>query len=460
MNRRVLRWATTSARVVIGTAVAVTGVIAITAAIAAPWPQLTTEPVRVEATPAPADTVLACDGPVLALGRLVEQAGELSIAASQVVVSGPSTTVSEQSALTAPAGSAPVALSAAPTAGERAVLAASGAASVEAVDLRGFAASACRPPLMESWLVGGATTTGSGDLVLLSNPGDVAATVQLTVYGASGVLAPTGGVDRVVPAGAQIVIPLAGLVTNEASPVVHVTASGSPVVAALQSSIIRTLVPGGLDQFGATAAASDRQVLAGVPVTASPVETGAVSTLVRMLAPASDTQARVRVLAADGSAAAAEVTVPLVAGVPSELDLGALATGRYTIVVDADQPLVAGAWAATGFAAGSDFVWMAAAPEIVTPTTFAVPQGAGATLTLVNPGDGEVTATLSDPSGTDQAIALPGGAVREIALVAGIHRIDPRGAIEAAVSFSAPGAVAGFPVWGADAAAQPIVVYP
>src|SRR3546814_6297364 len=67
-----------------------------------------------------------------------------------------------------------------------AVFAAAGSSSVEAADLRGFAASACRPPLLESWLVGGATTTGSGDLVVLSNPGTVAATVQITVYGASG----------------------------------------------------------------------------------------------------------------------------------------------------------------------------------------------------------------------------------------------------------------------------------
>lgn len=460
MNRRVLRWATTSARVVIGTAAAVAGVVAITAAIAAPWPELRTEPVRVAATPAPADAVLACDGPLLALGRLVEQAGELSVAAPQTIVSGPSDTVSEQSVLAAPGGSTPMTLSASPTGGVRAPLAAAGVASVEAPDLRGLAASACRPPLMESWLVGGATTTGSGDLLLLSNPGDVPATVQLTVYGASGAQVPTGGVDRVVAAGAQIVIPLAGLVTGEASPVVRVTASGAPVAATLQSSLIRTLVPGGLDHVGAAAAASERQVLAGVPVTASATETTAVSSLVRMLSPAADTQARVTVLAADGSEAAAEIAVPLVAGVPSELDLGALTSGRYTIVVEADEPLVAGAWATTGFSAGEDYLWMAAAPEVSTPTTFAVPDGPSPVLTLVNPEDVDVEATLTSSTGADESVSLAPGEVVQLTVTAGIHRLDPGVGLEAAVSFSGPGAVAGFPLWGADAAARPIIVYP
>jgi hypothetical protein len=461
MNRRVLRWATTSARIVVGTAVAAAGVIAVTVAIAAPWPTLSTEPVRVEATPAPSDAVLACDGPLLALGRLVEQAGQISVAASQTIVSGPADAAAEESVLIADGGALPVALSAAPTDRQRALLAASGSASVEAPDLRGFAASACRPPLLESWLVGGATTTGTGDVVVLANPGDVAATVELTVYGASGPVVAPGGSNRVVPAGAQIVIPLAGLVTGEESPVVRVTSTGAPVAAALQSSIIRVLDPGGIDQFGAVATASEHQVIAGVPVTAPEGATGAatVATLVRMLSPAAETEARVTVLAADGSVAASEVVVPLAAGVPSELDLGALPVGRYTIQVDAGGPVVAGAWTATGFAAGSDFAWIAAAPEITTPTAFAVPAGPAPVLTLVNNGAEAVTVTLSSGEGAELTVA-PGAVLERAVTPSTVYTLDPSGAVSASVTFAGPGAVAGFPVWGADAAAQPVVVYP
>ncbi|MBN9166715.1 MAG: hypothetical protein J0I07_37630, partial [Myxococcales bacterium] len=39
--------------------------------------------------------------------------------------------------------------------------AAAGSATVASPDLIGFSASACRPPLAESWLVAGASTTGA-----------------------------------------------------------------------------------------------------------------------------------------------------------------------------------------------------------------------------------------------------------------------------------------------------------
>ncbi|HCU77031.1 MAG TPA: large extracellular alpha-helical protein, partial [Microbacterium sp.] len=54
----------------------------------------------------------------------------------------------------------------------------------------------------------------------LSNPGEVAATVTLTVYGAGGAEVPPGGGDIVVRPGAQRIIPLAGLALGEESPVV------------------------------------------------------------------------------------------------------------------------------------------------------------------------------------------------------------------------------------------------
>ena len=63
-DRRLVRWATTSARVVAGSVVAGAVVVGTVAGIAAPWPTLTASPVRIEATPAASDTVLACDGPL------------------------------------------------------------------------------------------------------------------------------------------------------------------------------------------------------------------------------------------------------------------------------------------------------------------------------------------------------------------------------------------------------------
>jgi hypothetical protein len=455
------RWALTSARVVIGTGVAVAAVIAVTAGVAAPWPTLSAQPVRVQATPAPSESVIACDGPLLALGRTVEQAGELSIAAPQQVVSGPAATEAVSSALTAPAGATPAAFSALPSDDSRAELAASGSATIADPDLRGFAASACTPPLMESWLVGGATTTGSNDLVVLANPGEVPATVQLTVYGAGGSSTPPGGRDVVVRAGAQVVISLPGLLPGEESPVVRVTSTGAPVSASLQSSLIRILTPGGVDQVAAIPAATTRQVVPGVSVVAAP-DPSNPATIVRLLSPSADGEATVTLSEVDGAPVGEASTVPLAAGVPSALELGGLAAGSYTVTVDGSVPIVASVWETTGFGEGSDFAWYASAPEVATPSVLAVPAGPAPMLTVANPGtvESEVS-VVTLPTGDPARVTVPAQSSVSVPVRAGeLYRLEPSAPVHATVGFSSAGALAGFPVWAADAAAPPLTVYP
>jgi hypothetical protein len=462
-DRRVFGWALTSARVLIGAAAAVLTVLAVGLAVAFPWPTATAQPVRVQATPAPSDTLLVCDGPILALGRVIEQAAQLSVAAAQSVVSGPGAEGATRRTLAAAAdGSEPLAFTAVPEGSAPAAYAAAGSGSVEAADLRGFAASACRPPLLESWLVGGATTTGASDLVMLANPGTVAATVQVTVYGASGAQVAPGGADRVVPPGTQIVIPLAGLLPAEASPVVHVAAVGAPVVAALQSSIIRTLLPGGVDVVTPVAGAAPLQVIPGVVVAPEGADAqGGARTIVRVLSPAADAEATVTVRDAAGRAVGDRRSVPLTAGVPSELELSGLTPGGYTVDVEAAAPVVAGVWSATGLGEGADFAWFSAAPPVDSPTVVAVPAGPSPVLTVVNDGADPSTVSLTSPAGQTREVAVEGGAATQIALTeSGAYTLDPSRAVRAAVSFSAAGALAGYPVWAADAAAPPITVYP
>ncbi|PVW06111.1 large extracellular alpha-helical protein [Microbacterium sp. Gd 4-13] len=460
-DSRARRWATTSARLVAGTGIAAAAVVAVGAGIAAPWPSLSAEPVTVSATPTPSAATVVCDGPILALGRTIEDSSAISIAAGQSVVSGPSTTAAETASVTGPAGAEPVALSADPSGGVRAELAASGSASLADADLAGFAASSCTTPLMESWLVGGATTTGSNDLVVVSNPGDVAATVQLTVYGVDGPQLPPGGSNRVVAAGSQVVIPLAGLLLGEESPVVRVTSSGAPVRASLQASLARALTPGGVDQVGALAAASPRQVMPGVSVVSEP--DGANSaTIVRLLAPVGDAEATVTIASVDGSAPARTSTVPLAAGLPSSLAYDDLEPGRYTVTVDASVPVVAGTFQATGFGEGDDFAWYTSAPEISTASVFAVPDGAGAALTIANAATEAATVTLVDTTvgGSTTLSVAAGGSTTAPVSPGSVYRLEPSAPVRAGVDFASESAIASFVVWAADAAAPALTVYP
>ncbi|GAA1467518.1 DUF5719 family protein [Microbacterium thalassium] len=466
---RRFRWAATSARMLAGTLVSAIAVVAAVTAVNVPWPTHDREPVSVSAVPAPEASVLACTGGLMTIGRDATDALGIGAATRQAVVWGvrdgaPEPEESRLTPVATAVGEGPLALVAAPQGGERTDLAAAGSSMVDAEDIAGFAASACRPPLLDSWLVGGAATTGAADLVVLANPGTVAATVQLTVYGAAGPTVPAGGERIVVAPGTQQVVPLAGLALGEESPVVRVTSSGAPVQASLQASVTRVLEPIGADQVGPIAEPAAVQVIAGVRVDEAAGSANDIRTLVRLLAPSTDSTATVTVTAVGESAAALEITsVPLAAGVPTEVGLDGLARGLYTVRVDAEAPVVAGAWQTTGFAAGDDFAWYASSPAVESAGLFAVPAGASATLVLVNPAGEpvEVAVTAVRRSST-RTVSVPAGGTAAVTLRSRtIYEIDPGSApVLAGVSMSGDGALAGYPVWPSDAAAPAITVYP
>jgi len=470
-DRRVFRWATTSARLLAGTLVAAAFVIGVVTAVSVPWPTVAREPIAVEATPAPSASVVVCTGGLLALGRELEDVGRIVTAAPQTVTSGvaqgaPDPTTQPLVSPAADGTAPPTSVVAQPNDGARTDVAASGSSTVSAEDLRGFAASACRPALMESWLVGGSAATGATDVVLLANPGTVPAAVQLTVFGAAGPQVPAGGSELVVAPGAQIVVPLAGLVLGEESPVIRVTAMGAPVQAALQASITRTLLPGGVDQVGAIAVPESVQVIPGVTVTQNPGADGATpaATVVRMLSPNADTTATITTTPIGAAAGApAQTTVPLAAGVPTEVELSGLAVGQYTVEVSAQAPVLAAVWQTTGFGEGSDFAWYTAAPPVSAPSLFAAPPGPAPVLALANSTDEAITVTVDavDGSSTAEVTVAAGGSESLRLTSRTVYLMDAAGdGIRAAVSQSGDGALAGFPVWPSDAAAQQVTVYP
>ncbi len=470
-DRRVFRWATTGARLLAGTLVAVAFVVGVVTAVSLPWPTLTREPVAIEQAPAPSASVLVCTGGLLAVGREAEDAGRVITAAPQTVTSavtpgGPDPSTVPLVPPTTDGTAPPVAIVAEPADDAPTDVAASGSSTAGADDLRGYAASACRPALMESWLVGGSAATGAADVVMLANPGTVPATVQLTVYGAGGAQVPAGGSDLVIAPGVQIVVPLAGLLLGEQSPVIRVTATGAPVQAALQASITRTLVPGGVDQVGAIAVADTVQVVPGVTVTQNPGAdtTSDAATLVRVLSPNADTTATITATPSGASPqSSAPTTVPLTAGVPTEVELGGLPVGEYTIDVSAGAPVLAAVWQTTGFGEGSDFAWYTSAPEVSAPSLFAIPPGPEPALTLSNstPEAIAVVVEAVDGSFTTEVEVAPGSSEVIRLTARTVYSLDAGGGgIRAGISQSGDGALAGFPVWSSDAAAQEITVYP
>lgn len=453
-----------AARIAAGAAVAIGSVLAVTAAGAVPWPAPATGPRALEVLPAPAVTVLACDGPVLALGRVPEDAAALSVAGSVDVTAGddagdelPSDALGQPGV----AGeAAALRLVQAPSGRDPVPGAAATSATLGDDDLAGFTASACRPPEMESWIVGGETETGTTGILLVANPGDVDATVQITAHGVRGAVTPPGADAIPVPARTQLALPLAGVAGDEQSPVLRITATGAPVRASLQSSLVRTLDPGGVDSQPSARPALE-QIIPGLTVTEDIAGTEGASTIVRLLSEA-DARATVTVRDRDGSRASEPETVDLTGGVPVELDAGGLDAGDYSVTVEADAPVVAAVWQTTGFGAGADYAWHTPAPEITARTLVAVPHGDGPSLHLANRSDEDVTVAVTGLGGEPREVEVPANGAAKIDVDDDrLYTIDPGGSpVHASVGFAAEGALASVAVWPDAAHPQPVTVYP
>lgn len=467
-SQRMWRWAATSTRLVVGAALAVGMVGAVGVGVAATWPTHAHEPLAVGVTPTPADTVLACAGPLLALGRDATQAGQIVSAASTATVAGSDgadlTQTTEPNSPVVVGSDGHAVFVAPPLDGTRSDAAASASAAVAADDLRGFAASACQPPLIESWLVAGATTTGSADVILLSNPSDVAATVDLTLYSATGASTPPSGSGLRVDAHTQRLVPLAALGVGEGAPIVRVTASSAPVAAALQSSISRTLLTGGVEQTGAVVGSTTQQVIPGVRVPQSAVDAASAgaTTLLRLLSPGADATATVTVEDDRGRVALTQ-EVPLGADLPTELDLAGLGVGTYTVRVDATSAVVGAVWQTTAFSNGADFAWYTPAEAIVTPSVLAVPAGPSPLLVVAGSAAGAADVVLTPLSGATDTVrvSVAAGRTASVSVEPGaVYRVETTNPVRASVSYLADAAISAFPVWPADAAAAEIIVRP
>lgn len=466
-SARVFSVASISARLIVGVVAAAGTVALVVLAVAAPWPQLVATPLSLEVRPAASEVTLACPGGIVISGRVAANALAIDSAAPPETLAGsPTAQAPTTFSLAAPdvqGDTGAVAYREVPAGADRAKLAAAQTTSVAADDVRGLAATGCAAPLSESWLVGGATTTGWSGFVQLANPGDVPANVELTVFTANGASG-TGSAVIVAPR-SQRVVPLAGLAVAADNPVVRVTAKGAPVTATLQSNRIRTITPSGVDVQAAAALPDKRQVIPGVVVPAREVtaDPDVATTVVRVLSPASDATAIV-VATATGQDAPAlgPITVPLAAGVPVDVELPGLEAGSYTVRVDGTVPIVSAVWQATQAGAGGDYAWHAAAPVIAAPSMFAVAAGASATLHVVNDSAEAASVTVSAASGTPMQVAVPaGGAVALPIARAGVYSLDAAGvALRASISLVAPTGIAAYPVWSSEAIGDAVTVYP
>ena len=416
------RWAGRLARAVSGVVVlgAVGAVVAVADVLPAPAPpQVAPMPVKV----APARTTLVCPGPlqqpeasaaggfdsapvepvlrVRGLSVPSDADADADAAPGAMTLLGdadPTRELSGRDALTGVVSDGPAAVLLQGEAPEGGVARLAGATSVQvaAGDLRGLAAAGCQAPRSDMWLVGGSTEIGSSAFLVVDNPGTTPADVAVELWGPAGPVELAGAAHYLVAPGAQRVVVLSGVAAEQRRLVAHLTSAGGAVTAYLQDSRLRGFTAAGTDLVSPGSAPAARQVVPGVVVEPSTVD-DLDQPVLRVLAPGGDTTARLTLLGEEGP-----VTLPgadeveLSAGTVTDVPLGGLPAGAYTVVVDAEEPIVAAAMLVRAGAPGEldptptlERAW-AAASTPVAAGTLAVPVGASSTVLLARtPLEGE-----------------------------------------------------------------------
>ncbi|QAV69962.1 hypothetical protein ESZ53_05650 [Salinibacterium sp. UTAS2018] len=371
--------------------------------------------------PVPTAQQLTCPGPLL---RLSDDSGA---EASSVFTLGQAVTrfassagTVEQARITASDAqqgesvAEPLVLSAAPDAqSPESEMRLSGAQSqsVSVGDYDGFASAGCRAVGGDSWLVGGATTTGRSTLISLINPTEVASTVTLDIYDERGTVSAAGTAGIVVPPNGQRVLSLAGFVPGASSPVVHVTSTGGQITAELQQTIVRGLDAGGVEIVGQTQAPSRTLVIPSMVVTnleavqalrGSAEQTDDVIAAIRVFVPGDEPTTMTATLTpADTDRDPITFTLDLSAGVVTDIPIEELATGEYTVAIESEDPIVAAARTtsgklnSSGEVTATDFAWFTASPPLTGDTQLTIATGLDAVLNIANPSEAGVTLELA-----------------------------------------------------------------
>lgn len=298
-----------------------------------------------------------------------------------------------------------------------------GIARADEGDIRGLTAATCQQPVTTALLVAGSTELGSSARLVLTNPGETAASVSLTAWGATGRLSEVAPV--VVPAGDVREVLLQTL-SLEPRLAIRIDVEGGRVVPTIQDSALDGLVPAGTEMIGTTADPTTLLALGPVSISDAP----GASALLRLVNPGDQpATVAVEMLGPDGAevleGAESSVVEP---GTVVDISLAGVPNDQYGVRVTSDQPVTGAIRIARTGTAGEDdpdtppvdVAWLpAAAPlqrgVIPLPSDLVDSVAIG----LTNPGgeDIEVAVAGYDIDGQvvlEDAVDLPAGAAAPV----------------------------------------------
>ncbi|MEF3405246.1 DUF5719 family protein [Agromyces sp. CCNWLW203] len=458
------------------------------AAALVPWPEHRVTPPSLEVQPAESRQQRVCPGPLLTLADDAAAATTASSIgeADVTVAADPDDAEIAETPLESPDNpradrdGTPVVIEVEPGTVDAGMIAGAQSQTADTETVAGFAASACAEATAESWLVAGATTLGRTSLVTLANPTDVAATVDVRVSGETGAIEAGSALGLIVPAGSQRVVSLAGLAPNLTSPVVHVTSTGGSIAAAIEQSSVDGLAPAGVEFTGPSAMPANTQIIPGFVVAeaggvdpADDHAEGDAFPAVRLFATGDDpVDVTIGLVPESGGSAGSTIEATLQPGRATDVPLGVLDAGTYTLRIEADGPILAAARASitattdtqapgsADAAAAGDFAWTVSTSPLLEDAVVAVPEGPSPVLHLANEGEDEAevqltidgqTRAVTIDAGSAASVEVDAGSTVLLAGVAGVH---------ASVSFADEVGLTSFGVQPPGPLDAPILVFP
>lgn len=338
---------------------------------------------------------------------------------------------------------------------------------------RGLALGSCVSPRAQWWFAGVAATQGRVDELLLANPTESPAVVNVDVIGPAGKIDVVGAGGVVVQPGTQAAVRVDSLIPGTTNAALHVTTSGGLVAAVVRSTMIDGLIPLGAEYIPSAAEPSRSVVVPGV------LPGGGARKLV-IAAPDADAAVEIAYATADGTVrpsdhgqlpvpaghtvavaldkdlggrAAAVVitsTAPVVAAVQSTLEaaLDPTATGVLNRVPKADF-----AWSAGSAAIDRDWYLpmsgVAAAPATVLLSSLDAP----VTVTVATRSAAGAVSELSVEVPADTTVSVPVPVSPDGASVVGLDRRGGAGRLFAAIAQI--GSLDGAPIAAAAIGADP-----
>ncbi len=303
-------------------------------------------------------------------------------------------------------------------------------------DTRALAGTVCRPPAAEHWLMAGGSDPTRRERLVLVNSGANPVSVRVDVHGTAGLL-PTSSSDAVtVPAGGRSSVLLDALVPQEASPAVHVVATGGTVGAVLDDAWIVKATGRGADDSSSTAPPSTDLVV--------PAALGKATTLRVSVPGNSPADVQVRVLTPDGPRTLPSGGVVKVAGgATKDISLAAVTDAVFAIQVRSSEPVVAAAMVqrfatvepgTPAAATPADLAWVPAVPALTDLGGVALgpsPNPDGAADLVLSSTQGATTVrvtTVVKGVATTKRVTVPeAGSVRVSAAAASEIWVQPQG---------------------------------